>query len=102
MQEHTHVSDKVRPAVDVHRCSGDISVAPRRQIGGDGSDLLGEPGAAEIAWLMEVVVYPGHDVVRVGGIESVGGEDVFEILGGGGSIKSKRAYTVAQDAFLGR
>ena len=78
MQEHTHVSDEVRAAVDVHRRAGDIAVAPGRQIGGDGGDLLGQPGAAEIAWLVEVVVDPGHDVARVGGIEAVGGEDVFE------------------------
>ena len=46
-----HRSHKVRAPVDVHRRAGDIPVTPRRQVGGDGGDLLWKPGATEIAQL---------------------------------------------------
>src|SRR5579859_3925306 len=77
-------SDKVRASVHVHCCSGDIAIALRRQIGGDRSDLLGKSGPAEIAGLVKVVVDPRHDVIRVGGVEAVGGQNIAELFGEAG------------------
>src|SRR6185437_17027357 len=85
-------SDEVRTAVHVHRGARDVAVAPRDQVGRDGRDLLGQAGAAEIAWLMEVLVDPGHHVVRVGRIEALGGQDLLEILGEAGRHDGARAY----------
>src|SRR5271166_4949316 len=95
-------SYKVRAPVDVHRGAGDIAVTPGRQVGGDGGDLLREPGATEIARLVKVAVDPGHDVIRVGGIEAFGGEDIVELFGEAGCHDGSGAHAVHQNAILSK
>src|SRR5687767_5950395 len=46
-------SDEVRPTVDVDVGPGDVAVAARRQVHRDAGDLLREPGATEVAGLVE-------------------------------------------------
>src|SRR5271156_1872182 len=94
--------DEVRSAVDVDRRAGDVAVPLGGQVGGDGCDLLGQPRATEIARLVEVVLDPRHDIVRVGRLEAVGGENVLEVFGEARGHDGPRAHAVHQDAFLGK
>jgi 3-oxoacyl-[acyl-carrier protein] reductase len=71
-----HVDGGTQAAVDVHGGAGDVAVAPGHQIRGDRGDLLREPGAAQVAGLVKVVVDPGHHIDRIGRIQAVGGHSV--------------------------
>jgi hypothetical protein len=43
---------------------------------------------------MEVVIDPGHNIVRVRGVETFGREDILELLGAARGHDGARAYAV--------
>src|SRR5271163_1230162 len=77
-------SDEVRPAVGVDARPRHVAVAPGDEVGGEGRDLVRQPGPPEIGGLMECLADPLHDVVRVGRVKTLGGEDLSKVLGEAG------------------
>src|SRR5580704_2770764 len=77
-------SDEVGSAVGVDAGTGHVAVAAGHEVGGERRHLVGESRPPEICGLMERLADPLHDVVWIGGVETLGGEDLPKVLGEAG------------------